>query len=592
VVILKRLYSETKLFDEITFKQGINLIIGNYDNIKPDERTGINGIGKSTVVRLIDYAFIGESSKKHFDVKKHSFLEGQKFSLEIEINSKNHTITRLFGKNVVYIGKTGGIADEFSETQAKKLLNTLFFEKDTFEGYIGHNWFRPLIKFFVKDDLNSNKRWDPLCFNHTSDSEALKLSYNFFLLGISINNIYDYYLNTTEKKELVNAKKTLEGKIKDDTGKEIGQFKSEKIETEKKINILRESIKEYEFLENYKEIETKLKDISRIISGELSKLNILDKKLDNCRKSYKLDLEIDIKKVERLYKEIDVQIGEFVKKSLEDVINFRKEISDNRKRFLSERERELSNEINGIYDKISTLESERVKLYKMLDEKQALSSLKNAYELMIEEKAKLERNEANANRIDELEKSITGKQKKIDEDSEKIIDELNTKSKEKINKLSELFGNIVSNAIFVNENSEDKSFYIRGVASTARKKNPVEFTINVPKSDALGNSRFKILAYDLTVFLNLIANNRELPRFLLHDGVFHGISRETIINVLNYMYSQSLQYKNIQYIVTANKEEIITPGLPEYLSYNFNLEDMVIADYSDIPEKMIFKRTF
>ena len=592
MVILRRLYSNTGLFKEIVFKKGINIIIGNYSEEEPEERTGLNGIGKSTIVRLVDYALAGNDGKRYFDTKKYSFLMDHQFSIEVSVNNKVFTITRYFGNENTYIGENNQLPGEFSKEQAKSLFNSLFFEKDEFNGYIGLNWFRPLIKFFVKDDLNSNKRWEPLKFNSPYDPDPLCFSYNFFLLGIPIGHIYEYYLNSKNKKELMKVKNKISDSIFAETGKKVGEFKSEKVEIEKRIGTIQENIREYEFLENYKLVESKLKDISGTISGELRKLNILDKKLENCRRSHKIELEIDIRKVEKLYREINTQIGDFVKRSLEDVMNFRKEIADNRKRFLSERERELTKEINSIYGKIAQLESERSKLYKMLDEKQALSSLKNAYERMIEEKTKLERNEANVSKIDELEKTIAGKQIEIEENIMQIINDVNNEAEDIVKRLSELFGDIVSNAIFVNESSEDKSFYIRGEAPKKRNESPIKFTLNIPKSDAFGNSRFKILAYDLMVFLNIVMNDRELPRFLIHDGVFHGISRETVVNVLNYMFSKSLQYQNMQYIITANREELFYPELPEGSGYSFNLNDMIVAEYEDIAEKMIFGRVF
>ena len=67
MVMLKQLYSETelfdKLFDKVTFRQGINIIQGVY-TISDKERSGLNGIGKSTLVRLIDFALVSDSTLK------------------------------------------------------------------------------------------------------------------------------------------------------------------------------------------------------------------------------------------------------------------------------------------------------------------------------------------------------------------------------------------------------------------------------------------------------------------------------------------------------------------------------------------------
>ena len=89
-------------------------------------------------------------------------------------------------------------------------------------------------------------------------------------------------------------------------------------------------------------------------------------------------------------------------------------------------------------------------------------------------------------------------------------------------------------------------------------------------------------------------DNRSLPDFLVHDGVFHAISHKTLTNVLNYMYHKSLQLQNLQYIVTFNEDEINTPieNEDKYGKIEFDWSKNVIAEYSDIENKTIFKRFF
>ena len=52
MVILKKIYSETGLFDGVEFKSGINIIQGIYTK-RDNESKDLNGIGKSTLIRLI-----------------------------------------------------------------------------------------------------------------------------------------------------------------------------------------------------------------------------------------------------------------------------------------------------------------------------------------------------------------------------------------------------------------------------------------------------------------------------------------------------------------------------------------------------------
>ena len=146
----------------------------------------------------------------------------------------------------------------------------------------------------------------------------------------------------------------------------------------------------------------------------------------------------------------------------------------------------------------------------------------------------------------------------------------------RIDDLRKLFIDILKNAIFVDESYENAYFDITLNPSSNRKKLPFNIEIEIPKADALGQSRLKIVAYDLMVFLYNIENNRKVPDFLIHDGVFHGISMKTKINTINYVYHKYLEHtdkKQFQYILTFNENEIITnDDTPEYGSFDFDFQ--------------------
>ena len=118
--------------------------------------------------------------------------------------------------------------------------------------------------------------------------------------------------------------------------------------------------------------------------------------------------------------------------------------------------------------------------------------------------------------------------------------------------------------------------------------------MEIPKDDALGQSRLRLIAYDLMVFLHNIRTSRNLPDFIAHDGVFHGIANNTRVNTLNYIYHQFLSSPKFQYLVTFNEDEIYIPEDKEsvYGKYEFDWKSMIVAEFSDSPNEMIFKRAF
>jgi len=588
MILLNRIYSETGLFDEVRFLPGINIILGKYSGDR--EGRGVNGVGKSTLVRLIDFALLSKEAKEFFDIKikTRSFLKDHNLILEFSMDNIIYKIKREFGnQKIAYFGLKGENLVEYSESELRDILGTKFFCLDEYNGYIDSAWFRRLMRFFIKDDINHHERKDPINFIDPNLRKSALLIYNFYLLGIPNSNIYEFNNLQERIEKLKSTVKELERKIEEETGKTVEEFRIEMLNMEERIIILEDSLKEFKFIDNYKDVERRLIELSNLISQKLASYNVLRRKLEDYQKSYTFELDIDVERVKELYYEINKELANFVKQTLDEVISFRKEIIENRRKFLIKRETELNKSINVILNDISKLEEERSKLYKLLQEEKALDSIINTYEQLINEKAKIERNMSSIRNIQEIERTIAD----LDIDKSiiisKIIDNIDG-SKYRITELTSLFNNILRSAIFLDEKVEGAYFDVK--ASTSRRNLPVDILINVPRPDALGQSRFRILAYDLMAFFNILDTRATLPHFLIHDGVFHSISKKTVINILNYIYSQHLRYTNFQYIITANEEEIIIP--PNIGDYRFDWKQMVIAKYEDIPEKTIFKREF
>ena len=207
MVILKRIFSETGLFDPVKFKLGINVILGVY--AKGDKKSsGLNGIGKSTLVRLIDYMFISTSKKNnHFNPEKYSFLKDQNAVLEFEVEGQSYFIKRTFNDpDKIKFGKELLSLETYTEGEMKNVLSNLFFNEEDPEIYFENGWFRDLIGFFIKDDMDTFDRKDPLNFvsNYTSKFDVY--TYNLFLLGLPNEGVYKFSILNTSLQELQKQK--------------------------------------------------------------------------------------------------------------------------------------------------------------------------------------------------------------------------------------------------------------------------------------------------------------------------------------------------------------------------------------------------
>jgi len=592
MVIIKRIFSDKELFEEVEFHKGINIVRGVYKrNKKGEDITDLNGIGKSTLIRLIDFALLSQGViKKHFDVKNHPFLKNSSVILEFEADGKTYFIKRNFEtpKNP-HFGMELNNLEKYEEDELKRILGKIFFLDKDYDGDFDTAWYRDLVKFFIKDDLNHFERDDPLNFVFKTKRKFKLYTYNLFLLGLPNKSISIFDELKYEKESLNKQKKEITDRIKDETGKKIEEIKSEISLLDARINNYENSIKEYKFIDSYKEVENELISISVKVSSLLDKIYFFERRLREYIKSYEYDIEIDAERVSKIYNNLDENLGKVIKSTLEEVLEFRKKLSENRKLFLKGKEMELKEEIEKLRKEVMRLEERRSELYKLLDEKKVLDSIKNTYTLLIEEKTKKERWLTVTSQIEGINDKINNKNIEISQKVSDISKEMN-EIKPKIDKIANLFFSIVKDSIRVNDITEA----IFDISSNPSNQSPLEISIDVPKSEALGKNRFKILAYDLTVFINGVREKRKLPRFLIHDGVFHGMDKKIMIRVLNLMHSEFLKNQDFQYIITANENEINVPSGEEdiYGKYTFDLDKSTVATYEDEESKMIFKKEY
>lgn len=577
------------------FEPGLNIILGKYSGDK-DQR-GINGIGKSSLVRLINYSLLSDSSEKRFSKEKYDFLRKEKHNiiLELKINNETHFIKRYFAeKDKIYFGTKYNSLEEYSKTELKKILINKLFPIENNDVFFEGNKFGTIMSFFIKDDLENQRRVDPLNFLPYNPNVREIAIYNFFLLNLSTKHLIRYDELAKEYDSYNKTIKGLQDKIKLDTGKTIEEFKTERIKIEQNISLLEKSLQDYKFLENYKNIEGQLIEVTTNINEKLKTYYSLSNKHKKIRDSFHLSQDVDTKQIQKLYNEVLQTFGDIVTRTLEEIANFKKEIIENRNKFLISKEKQLESSIKETLDEISKLEKKRSELYKKLDEKGALESIKNTYEQLTLEKSQLAGNLAILTQVDEIQDMLFNLDITISEIKRDMLTELKNYD-EPINNLRTLFQDILENAIFLEDDNPNGYFDISPkINSQKRNELPFKIDVEIPKADALGQSRLKIVAYDLMVFLNNVYNKRKFPDFLIHDGVYHGISINTKVKALNYIYHQHLANPNFQYIATFNEDEIYIPKEKQSLigEFDFDIDKMVRAEFTDSPEKMIFKHSF
>ena len=90
---LHKLYSSDTRFHRITFKDGLNIVIGKVSHPREMEKDSHN-LGKSTLIDVLDFMLLKAIDKNHIFKKYSQIFDGHIFYLELLLNSREYLTIR------------------------------------------------------------------------------------------------------------------------------------------------------------------------------------------------------------------------------------------------------------------------------------------------------------------------------------------------------------------------------------------------------------------------------------------------------------------------------------------------------------------
>jgi uncharacterized protein YydD (DUF2326 family) len=594
--MLKQLWSPTNLFlQSIAFKPGLNLIVGRYSGPQPDR--GINGIGKSSVVRLIDYLLVSDTAEKRFSQPKYNFLreDQHEVCLDLDIAGVSARLRRSFSEpSIVHIARADEGEFAYTRDEAREILGNAFFPQSESRQLPG-NRYRSLMQFFIKDDLNNQKRLDPTAFLTHGGANARELTaLNLYLLGLPNSAL----ILLNERRDLVETQRrdreTVVKRIEQAAGKSLAELRTEVGMREREVASLREALGDLNLLEDFQRVAQRLGTLDTKIVELRQAIDRGDRQLAKLRQFTQVTKEVDVEDVAEQYLLVSKALGDLVRRSFEDVLAFRESMAAERKRFHGNRFRELDRARKDFLEQLSMLEGQRAALLRALKPSDPAMSLQDAVQRLVERKLEVDRIAQAISDIGEMDVRLT--QMEFDADvARRDAMVAVSQVEDQIQSLRELFVEIVEEALSLSDTEREGAFLDISVKPRAKgARPPIEIDVQVPRADALGHARLRLVAYDLTVFLHAVDARIALPRFLVHDGAFHGISRRTVVRALNYIHARAVADASFQYIATFNEDELSvrTPDQGRDGAFDFDVDSATAIELGDTPEEMLFGRAF
>ncbi len=541
-MFLKRLVIRGKqgLIRDILFHKGVNLIVDERSE-EQRQKTG-NNVGKTTVLRLIDYCF-GSKGKDIYKDKEFSdqpnttieiFLKEEKTIVTVELiedledtNSKKITIERNF------LGRK----DKILKINGKTILPNKF-DLELKESIFKTNVGKPTCRQIISKNIRIEKdRMDNIvrvlgAYVSKETYEALFL----FWLGINTDIAEEKIRLTEEKKREENFRKRLQKDGKLPLIEQKLTILNEKIaeEQQKKTNFnLNESY--YKDIEHLNRVKFKLNKLSSKISQLKMRKSLIIESKDSLDQEY---ASINTNQIKALYKKADALIPN-IQISFEETLKFHNELIEEKRNYITKNLPELEQKIESSKAEFDLLLKAEIDLTKKLqksgvaeDLEKIIAELNKQHERkghLEEQKCRWERSNIEIARI---EKELEKINKDISSNDDLI--------KSRVTLFNRYFTKI------------SKTLYGEDYFLTYSQENANYDLIvtNIESNPGTGKKKGQIAAFDFAYIQFADDLGMECLHFIMHDQLenIHDNQLNTLIDVA----------KNIngQYIVPILKDKI------------------------------------
>lgn len=525
-----RIENNGTIIREIPFHKGLNLII---DETRTEnlQETG-NNVGKTTVLRLIDFCFGGDGKNIYrdpeFPDKSNNQVEAfltknniiitliLKEDLEIE-SSREITIKRNFLKYRERIQEINGKPYNRYEFDAKlkELIFETLVEKPTFRQIVSKN---------IRDDknrlINTIKVLHP-----TTTFEEYEALY-FFWFGID--------LDSSSRKQKLTESKKIEERVLQRLKKEFSE--SEILQA---LEIINHDIDELNNLknsfnlnENYEKDIEELNNIkSRLnhISTQIGRLSIRRELILESKRDLETEfVEIDTKQLENIYKSAKSFIPD-LQTSYNDLVKFHNNMLKEKIRFITNELPELENLINKLNSELTILTKSEKDLSIKLKKTGAIEELEaiiNKLNIKYEQKGKYEEQLRQWNNSNGNLKKIENELKEINEGIESLDSLFDKRIKSFNHFFSKLSERFYGEQFILSYDKNDRAYELKigsigGNLGTGKKKG-------------------QIAAFDFAYIQFCEENDMKCLHFILHDQIenIHDNQLKILAEVANEINSQ------------------------------------------------------
>lgn len=542
-MFLKQVIIQNKnsIIRDIHFHKGINLIVDETPVGSSQQATG-NNVGKTTVLRLVDYCFGADGKNIYQDTEFNkqpnttieNFLKDNEIIITIVLvdnldEPKEEVIIR---KN--FLSRT----KKLQEINGENITNDKEFDKalkkEIFNSDVDKPTFRQIISKNIRDEKNKMTNIVKV-LNSFASSEVYEALYLFWL-GISTDSHSEKERLSLDKKKEESFQKRLKKEG------ELSLIEQQLILLNDKIDELNKRKNKFNLNENYAADVDKLNDIKAKLNRSATELSRLEIRKDLINES-KEDLEqeytqIDTSQIKSLYEKAKSLISN-IQVSFEDTVKFHNDLISEKLEYITKELPEIEQQIRRIKSEIIVLRNDEDALTETLNK----SALVEDFEQTILDLNKQFERKGNLEEQKRLWLYSQEKLADIDDNLNKINQGISSKDSQIQNRITEFnkYFSVMSNRLY-------GETYL--LSSQKNEKGYELIITNLEGNPSTGKKKGQIAAFDFAYIQFADKLDIECLHFIMHDQLetIHDNQLNTIVEVANSI--------NGQYIVPILRDKI------------------------------------
>ncbi|MFZ4797399.1 MAG: DUF2326 domain-containing protein [Bacteroidia bacterium] len=542
-MFLKQVIIQNKnaIIRDVHFHKGINLIVDETPVGSSQQATG-NNVGKTTVLRLVDYCFGADGKNIYQDTEFNkqpntiieNFLKDNEIIITVVLvvnieTSKKEVIIR---KN--FLSRT----KKLQEINGENITNDKDFDKalkkEVFNSEVDKPTFRQIISKNIRDEKNKMTNIVKV-LNSFASSEVYEALYLFWL-GISTDSHSEKERLSLDKKKEESFQKRLKKEG------ELSLIEQQLILLSDKVDELITRKNKFNLNENYAADVDKLNDVKSKLNRSATELSRLEIRKDLIIES-KVDLEqeytqIDTSQIKSLYEKAKSLISN-IQVSFEDTVKFHNDLISEKLEYITKELPEIEQQIRKIKSEIIVLRKEEDTLTERLNK----SALVEDFEKTILDLNKQFERKGN---LEEQKRMWIYSQEKladIDKNLNAINQGISSKDSQIQNRITEFnkYFSVMSNRLY-------GETYL--LSSQKNEKGYELIVTNLEGNPSTGKKKGQIAAFDFAYIEFADRLDIECLHFIMHDQLetIHDNQLNTIVEVANSI--------NGQYIVPILRDKI------------------------------------